>query len=286
MALTVNGERIEDASVLKERKAIRRLLLEKMPDIGAQELEQRSREWAVDNLIEATLLRQAAAKDSRPIPTEEIDAQLRALQANVQNQPGCLNAENGEQVRRQVELQLRVQRFVAQLTSHVARPRRKDIVEFYRKNREHFLAPEAVHAAHIVKNVNEQVEEATARQALESVSEALRNGSSFEQLADEFSDCPGRGGDLGFFGRGEMVSEFESVAFTLPPGEMSDIFRTPIGFHIVKVYERRAEGILPLEDVSKSIEERLFADKQQKVINQHLDSLRAKSDIAEVKSAQ
>jgi hypothetical protein len=275
MALSVNGELIDDAALREERKTVRRLLAEHMRGESPQAIEERAREWARENVIERVLIRQAAMKDATPIPAEAIDQEMSSLRLT-----------GGDDVRREVELRLLVARYEATVTAHVARPKRKDVVEYYRKNRDSFHAPESVHAAHIVKNVDEQNDENTARNAIEEVQRALQDGGTFERLAGEFSDCPGRGGDLGYFPRGQMVEEFEAVAFALKPGEVSPIFRTSFGFHIVKVYDRRPEGILPLEAVSGAIEERLLAQKKQKVIEQHLDALRAKATVEEVESAR
>lgn len=98
--------------------------------------------------------------------------------------------------------------------------------------------PETIHAGHIVRNVDEFTAEDSALAAIRSAQEELERGSSFEEAATRWSDCPD-GGDLGFFGRGEMVPEFERIVCSLRPGEVSDIFRTPFGFHIAKLYERR-----------------------------------------------
>src|SRR5262249_17405139 len=154
--------------------------------------ETRAKAWAIENLIERALLRQAALHDPLPIPSEEIDEAMRAFRSEPLGH---------QELRSEVEMNLRVQRFVAALTARVARPQRKDLVAYYKKNLATFEGPEAVHAAHIVKNVDEHHDENSARNSLEQILSAVRRGASFEQLANEFSDCPGRGGDLGFLSR-------------------------------------------------------------------------------------
>ena len=81
------------------------------------------------------------------------------------------------------------------------------------------------------------------------------------------------------FPRGEMVPEFDAVAFALNTGELSPVFRTVFGFHIVKVLEKRPAGIPKLEDVREQLDEVIFQQKRQKVIEQYLDRLRAKADV-------
>ncbi|MET0650457.1 MAG: peptidylprolyl isomerase, partial [Pyrinomonadaceae bacterium] len=85
----------------------------------------------------------------------------------------------------------------------------------------------------------------TERAKIEGVLARVRAGEDFVKLADQFTEDPsgkGRGGDLGWFGRGMMVKPFEDAAFGLKPGEVSGVFETVFGFHIVKLDERRGQG--------------------------------------------
>lgn len=83
------------------------------------------------------------------------------------------------------------------------------------------------------------------RAKLEGILARVRAGEDFVKLANEFTEDPsgkGSGGDLGWFGRGAMVKPFEDTAYALKPGEVSGVFETQFGFHIVKLDERRTQG--------------------------------------------
>jgi peptidyl-prolyl cis-trans isomerase C len=129
----------------------------------------------------------------------------------------------------------------------------EEIQTFYRKHQEDF---DQVKARHILFTTrppqNPQTGESTGpapdpeavrRKALE-VLQRIKAGEDFAQLAKEYSDDPGsreQGGDLGYFGRGQMTPKFEQAAFDLKPGQVSDLVETPFGFHIIKVEERRLQ---------------------------------------------
>jgi parvulin-like peptidyl-prolyl isomerase len=108
---------------------------------------------------------------------------------------------------------------------------------------------EQVHARHILIAIKspdmpseDALEKPQARAKAEEVFKRLKAGEDFATLAKEYSSDPGskeNGGDLGWFGHGKMVPEFEKAAFTLQPGQVSDIIESQFGFHIIKVEGRR-----------------------------------------------
>lgn len=190
--------------------------------------------------------------------------------------------ERSEDVRRDLEIRMRVDRLVERITSKVAPPKHKEVTEYYRKNKEQFRRPELVRAGHIVKNVDESLDEATALAAIQKAQEELKSGANFEELADRCSDCAGNRGELGWVPRGQMVQEFEDVIFSLKENAVSDIFRTVFGFHIAKVYEKKPEGISDFAEVREAIEKSLHRQKQERAVENYLDRLRAKAVIQEL----
>lgn len=92
--------------------------------------------------------------------------------------------------------------------------------------------PSKVHAEHILVKTNEEAN---------SILFDVRRGANFEDIARARSVCPSgkKGGDLGWFGRGMMVKEFEDAVFSTPPGSISGIVKTQFGYHIIKVLETK-----------------------------------------------
>ena len=281
MPLVVNGETIEDATLLDEERSIRPRLLEAMPDEPRAVVEQRVKDWARENLIERTVLRQAAFADPEPVPADRLEELFSSVRTESPSQSGVIAPVDDETLRRELEMRLRVDRIMERVTAKVSAPKPKDVSGYYVKHRERFMTPESIHAAHIVKNIDEKTDEAAARAAIEAAQQALAAGGDFAQIADEFSDCPGRGGDLGFFAPGQMVEAFDLAVFPLQPGQVSGVFRTDFGFHIAKVYARRPAGPQSLQDVKEQIAETLITQKREKAVEQYLDQLISAAKVEE-----
>jgi parvulin-like peptidyl-prolyl isomerase len=283
MALEINGELIEDAVIRREAQLLKPRCAEMFAELDPIAVEMQVRELARDQVIEQVLLQQEADKDRSPIPPAMLEEALNQLRLANSGGSTCITPMNEESLKEDVEAQLRLDRLIGKIISKVARPKPKEVVDYYRKNTEQFEAPELVHAAHIVKNVDETNSETTALAAIEDVRGKLEVGADFAELADTFSDCPGAGGDLGYFPRGQMVPEFDEAVFGLQTGQVSEIFRTPFGFHIAKVLDRKPAGVQPFEQVRGSLEDALHGAKQERALREYVERLRAKAQIREVR---
>jgi peptidyl-prolyl cis-trans isomerase C len=155
---------------------------------------------------------------------------------------------------------------------------------FYDDNPNLFQRPEQVKASHILvkvpKNANE-AQKGEALAAIQALKARIDNGENFATLAMEHSDGPSKvkGGDLGFFGREQMVKPFSDAAFALQPGEVSDVVQTQFGYHLIRQTERRAEQTMAYNDVKDAIATRLRQEQEGKKIESYLDQLKEHADI-------
>lgn len=125
---------------------------------------------------------------------------------------------------------------------------RKEVVEFFDQFKDSLsIVPDKYQMAHIFQNpqTGERIKN-KAKELAVKLLDSLKKGADFSELAKKFSDDPGsasQGGDLGFVKRGVFYPEFESVAFSLAPNQLSGIVESPVGYHIIQLLERRGESI-------------------------------------------
>ena len=148
----------------------------------------------------------------------------------------------------------------------------QEVEAYYHDNFADFKEAEEVRARQILLASEEK-----ARQVLA----LLRQGESFAEMARLHSLSPdaAQGGDLGFFPRGQMPEEFDSVVFKLTPGRISDIVQTPYGFHLFLVEEHRKPAQPTLEEIRPRIESILLERKKESAYNDWLIRLRSKAFI-------
>ncbi|MFH1336850.1 MAG: peptidylprolyl isomerase [Candidatus Zixiibacteriota bacterium] len=129
---------------------------------------------------------------------------------------------------------------------------------------------EEIHAVHILVETKEEAD---------NIYQQLKNGADFTQLAKEKSIDPSaknNGGDLGFFGWGKMVPEFQDVAFKLKTGEISRPVQTQYGWHIIKLIEKRSVEQTSYEEAKKMIQSRLEQTKREQRVKEYFEELKKK----------
>lgn len=284
MTWFVNGEAIDEAEIKSESDRLRPHYEQVFGEMSEDEREAQLAEWSRENVIERLLLRQAAVADPEPIDVADVDKQLAELFEHYGGRDKFFEAaeldESREgEVRDDIEKRIRIERLLNSITEAAPKPTEENIKTVHSENPERFTSPEMIHAAHIVKHPGEGWDAEAARAEMEINLKKLTEGVNFEFLAGQSSDCSDNGGDLGYFPRGQMVEAFENVVFNMADGEISDVFETEFGLHIAKVYERRAETPITLEEARETIEQELTEQAKQQAVETFIDAQREKSTI-------
>ena len=148
----------------------------------------------------------------------------------------------------------------------------EEMKKYYEDNKAQFKKAEMAKASHILVKTKEEAED---------ILEKINKGMTFEEAAEKYSTCPSseKGGDLGEFERGQMVPEFEEVAFSMEEGAISELVKTQFGYHIIKLIHRSKAEELAFENIKENIYEQVVRKKQQTKYIEKIDELKAKNKV-------
>jgi len=156
--------------------------------------------------------------------------------------------------------------------------------EEYEKNKDKLSLPEQVKASHILirfENDASDEDKAGARAKIDDLRKRALSGEDFAELAKENSEdgSAPQGGDLGYFKRGMMVPPFETVAFSLDTGKISDVVETQFGYHIIKVLDKQDARQLGHEEVEADMTRFLIGQKRAVVLEEFVSGLKKNAKI-------
>jgi peptidyl-prolyl cis-trans isomerase SurA len=210
----------------------------------------------LENQIQELLLIARAKEDSVEVPRDVVEERVRgriremkdeygaAAFARQVQEEGLTEREVRDRLRKRFRKDMIRQTMYGRMAQEVSVSQR-DLQE-YRTRNEGRLPP-VYSLSHIMVAPSPSLDRVTeARQRIEVLLDRAKSGEDFAALAREYSEDPGSGptgGDLGFFGRGDMVTEVEEVAYALRPGEISDIVKSDFGFHVLKLEEVTGERV-------------------------------------------
>jgi len=265
----VNGSDIPAVELKRARKILQPN--QSAARLSADEEKELDRKL-VDQLVSAELLFQTARKREVKELDKQVDAKMVQARGRFANEADFAKAirdldMSEKDLREYTRRDVIIANFVASTIAPKIAVSEEECKKFYDQNIDKFRQDEKVRASHILCGVDAKAsaeEKKKAREKAEKLRKELADGADFAKLAKENSTCPSskQGGDLGSFGKGQMVQPFEKAAFALKPGEISDVVETRFGYHIIKVTEKTKAETLPLSAVRPKIEEYL---KNQKI---------------------
>jgi len=288
VAAIVNGEPIVTAAVQGEIKGI----LGRLQEQGRKpsEAEMASlRESVLDKMIKLELLSQESKKAGLAVNAADIDNELKGYKkgfaddkafAKALGEAGITEAE----LRKQIGKNLAIQKFIDTKFKGKVQVTEQEAKDFYNKNQDKFKQPEMVHARHILITAKEtelKADKDRKRAKLVQIKKQLKDGGNFADLAKQFSDCPSkaRGGDLGFFPRGQMVKPFDQAVFKMMPGDVSDIVETEFGYHLIKLEEKKPAKTVTFDEAKAKITAYLTQEKVTANIEAFLAEAQKKATI-------
>ena len=160
----------------------------------------------------------------------------------------------------------------------------EEIGEYYTKNRQDYEGKEAVRLKQIFLAIPAKADKKTKakiKEEAEQLRKRVLAGEPFELLAVKYSQGPGaaQGGDIGFIEKGTIIAAVDSVAFNLPMEQVSEVIESSIGFHIIKVVDKKGAGLKPIATVREEIKTKIEDEKLEKKYEEWITSIRKKSFI-------
>ncbi|HZL36039.1 MAG TPA: peptidylprolyl isomerase [Tepidisphaeraceae bacterium] len=288
MALVINGQRIEDSILYSEFSEIK-TYFERLGNVSCCERDGEFRGYARENVISRVLLAQEAKRRLPPMPQADVDGAVAKLIEQYGGESGFFtmtgaSTEQMHLVRHDVEADLRVRKMMDDLSADL-HPADADLRQFYEQNLDRFMTEEQVRASHILKAPTRGEQRNAVYEELRQVRKQLQAGADFDELARKHSDKADEHIDLNFFKRGELAEEFEMVAFSMEAGELSPVFVSPFGFHLIKLTDRKPATPKPFEEIGPEVRQQYVETKRQERARKLVEELKAHATIEEVADA-
>ena len=267
----VNGEAI---TIDEFNVAFKAIITEEGPQTHSGDLKT-SRKDILDQLIEKKVLLQEAKHKGIQVSEEEVRMAIQQMKGDYpETEFNELLKSSGltpERWKLDVTENLLIDKLIENTITRTLKVSEEEIKSYYQKHRAEFEKKEEVRARQIVV--------ATEGEA-KTLHQQLLAGANFIELATEKSVSPDRanGGDLGYFTKGQMPEEFD-IVFTVKANTISPIVKSPYGYHIFKVEERRAPRFQSLAEVRGTIHQQLMNDQEDRLRTQWIKELKSKADI-------
>ena len=243
----------------------------------------------LEGLIDRELLFQESKKKGIVVNAEAVSDEFQKIQQRYPNKEefNKLLSEMGlteSDVRKQIARGMAIQQLMDKEVTEKIKISDEETKSFYDKNPQLFQQPEQVKARHILIKVQADApddQKAEARKKIEAVQEKVKKGEDFATLAKTYSEGPSgpRGGDLGYFRRGQMVKPFEDAAFSLKPNETSEIVETRFGYHLIKVDDKKPAKKMTYAEVKDRLNEHLKKQKADSESDAYIETLRKGAKI-------
>ncbi len=284
----VNDIIITSQDVEKKMTEIKQQFIQQGRPVDEQQLIT-LKDKIIDSLIDEELLFQESQKKNIKIEQTTMDASLADIQKKFNNEEDFLKALKGMNLSK-ADFLLKLRRGLStsklintQIGEKIQIPE-KESQEFYKAHPEYFKVPEQAKASHILIKLEPNADETKRSAALKKIKEVqkeLKNGETFASLAQKYSEGPTnvKGGDLGYFSRGQMVKPFEDAAFALKPGETSEIVETSFGLHLIQLTDKKPEGTLDYKEVKEKISQHLKQKRMKQDVTTYIQDLKSKAKI-------
>ena len=291
-AAIVNDVVIQEEEVNRGLLYHQQRLLATTGQVIRPEMMTEVRKMVLESLIDRELLYQQSQKKGVVIDDAQVTEQLDRLKKQYPTEQAFKDSMAEDHlsettVKSRIKMNLAVQKYVEKEFSGKLDVSEGEAKAFYDENPEYFKEPEAIRASGILIKVDLKSDEAKkeeARKKLGDIQKRIQKGEDFAVLAKDFSQdaSAAQGGDLGTIQRGRMPKALDDVAFSLKPGEVSNVVETELGFHLIKVHEKKPEKIVPFKEAEEKIRQHLANQKLKQRVEEYLNEVKKTAKIERI----
>lgn len=283
----VNGE-IITLSQLERYRAQLREEFEATGKRGTEILD--SKRALLNRLIEEKLVDQQCRKLGIKVSERDIDMAIDDVKRANAITDGQLKMAllaqglSWEEYREQLREELKRAKLVSRVVRRELSVDGEALKRFYLEHIERFKEPDQIRVSHILIMIPQDSDDllvAALRYKGETILGRVRRGEDFQQLARSYSDdvSAQNGGDLGFFKTGELLPEIERAISDLRPGQLAGLVRTKMGFHIIKLTDRKEGSVVPYDEVTEKVRNQYIAEQSKRAYKAWLQQLKSESFI-------
>ena len=286
MSVKVNQNTIPDWAITRQAEALFENVSRGMPGKPREVIELAAFDLAKERMIDQALMAQESKRRNYLVdPAELAHGMKQWLKQNGGKKAFQKNKhpliKDQEDLKKEITSQIQFNRLLEE-ESACSPVSEKDALEYYESRPDLFRTEETLTASHLLKKASTEEEFVEKEQAVLDLRKKIEQGMDFVEAVREESDDAVNDGHLGTFGKGRMVPEFETVAFSLAEGELSQPVRTQFGWHLILLRERTQPQITPFEEMREKIVEYLTERRKDKVFEEFLDRLKSEATIEEV----
>ena len=286
MSIKVNDQVIPSWAIERQAQSLYEQVARGMQGKPQEVIQLAAIDLAKERMIDQSLMAQESNRRKYQIDPEEVNKGMKRWMRENGGKKAIEKAKHPaikdrDDLRREILAQLRYNRLLEEESSCDI-PTEEEAREYYDNRPDLFTSEEMVSASHILKKASSDDEFENAEKEILSIRDRLLGGEDFVKCVQEESDDGGNDGNLGTFGKGRMVPEFEEAAFSLEPDQLSEPVKTQFGWHVIKLHEKQEPKLTPFDELKEKIIEYLHERKKDKVFDSFLDELKAKATIEEV----
>ena len=284
----VNGTKIPYQSLEQKLNFVKQRYASQGQQLNEKQLNSIKQDIA-ERMVEKELLYQKSQELGIAVDMDKVDSQINQFKKKFDDEKQYQQqlSQMGyteELLRSEIKQNMAIQKLIEEEIASKVSLSDKDAEKYYKANTKEFATPAKVKARHILIKTESETSEKDNKEAKKKIQAAekrVQGGEEFAKVAKDVSEGPSskKGGDLGFFSKGQMVKAFEDAAFALEPGEVSEIVKTRFGYHLIKVEDKKPASQKSFEEVKGSLKKNMKNERVRKEMDSYLKNLKKEADI-------